>query len=108
MENQEILQTILGELRSINGRLDSMENHMNSMENRMNSMENRMDSMENRIGSVEATQRKILNTVDTIEEAVLNNTKQIMHLDRKIDGIGRVLVTITENTDAVITEKLAK
>ena len=74
----------------------------------MDSMENRMDSMENRIGSVEATQRKILNTVDTIEEAVLNNTKQIMHLDRKIDGIGRVLVTITENTDAVITEKLAK
>ena len=79
---------------SVNSRLDNLENRMDNLENRMDSLENRMDGLEEKmdkgfeevpivISELNLTQRKILNSIDLVNEDIKNNRRHITALEEK-------------------------
>ncbi len=85
----------------VNSRLDKLESRMDKLESRMDKLESRMDKLEGRMDKLEKkmdkgfeevhtaiyelnlTQRKILNSIDLVNEDIKNNRRHITALEEK-------------------------
>ena len=79
---------------SVNGRLDKLESRMDKLESRMDKLEIRMNKLEEKmdkgfeevhtaIYELNLTQRKILNSIDLVNEDIKNNRVHITALEEK-------------------------
>ena len=71
----------------VNSRLDKLESRMDKLEIRMNKLEEKMDKgfeeVHTAIYELNLTQRKILNSIDLVNEDIKNNRVHITALEEK-------------------------
>lgn len=89
MNNEEMMQAILGQLEKITGRLDGLEAGQKDMNRRLDTLEEGQKSMRADIEDLKEGQKSIRRDVARVERKV----------DRMGNDIGDTLAIITETTD---------
>ena len=100
MNENEILNAILSEVKSINQKVDNLETKVGSLEIKVDSLETRMGIVETRINKIEQDQSRTQITLETIVEKcvdVLGNGYQAVHekTDRiSVDSMNRKITQL--------------
>lgn len=101
MNENEMLLTILNELKSMNHRLDSLESGQKDMTHRLDSLESGQKDMRAEMKDMRAD-------IEDLKEGQKAIRRDVARVDRKFDrlsaDVGDTLVYVTENVDTEINQ----
>lgn len=96
MNNEEMMQAILGQLEKITGRLDGLEAGQKDMNRRLDTLEEGQKSMRAEMKDMRAD-------IEDLKEGQKSIRRDVARVERKVDrmgnDIGDMLAIITETTD---------
>ena len=115
MNENEMLQTILSEIKSMNGeiasinkRLDGLEAGQNNMRADMKEANRRLDTLEAGQNDMRADMKEVHRRLDTLEEGQKTIRRDVARVERKVDRLGNdvgdTLAIVTEATDYEISK----
>lgn len=110
MNNEEMMQAILGQLEKITGRLDGLEAGQKDMNRRLDTLEEgqksmraEMKDMRTDIEGLKEGQKSMRADIEDLKEGQKSIRRDVARVERKVDrmgnDIGDTLAIITETTD---------
>ena len=115
MNENEMLQTILSEIKSMNGeiasinkRLDGLEAGQKDMRTDIKEVHHRLDTLEAGQNDMRADMKEVHRRLDTLEEGQKTIRRDVARVERKVDRLGNdvgdTLAIVTEATDYEISK----
>lgn len=108
MNENEMLLTILNELKSMNHRLDSLESGQKDMTHRLDSLESGQKDMRTEMKDMRAEMKDMRADIEDLKEGQKAIRRDVARVDRKLDrlsaDVGDTLVYVTEDVDTEINQ----
>ena len=108
MNENEMLQTILSEIKSMNGEIASINKRLDGLEAGQKDMRAEMNGMRAEINDMHAEMKEVNRRLDTLEEGQKTIRRDVARVERKVDRLGNdvgdTLAIVTEATDYEISK----
>ena len=116
MEEKEILQTILSEITGIKTEITDLKSEVGDLKSEMNDLKSEVGGLKSEVGGLKSEMNDLKSEVKELsirqqhtEDAVQQLRTDMNHrFDTLEADIGKVLISITDETSAVIEQKKRK